>query len=330
MGIDFVITWVDMNDEAWKASFSQYSGKIDNSRNEVSEARFRDYGLLKYWFRGVEKFTPWVRKIHFVTCGQKPDWLDETNPKLVLVNHEDYIPAQFAPTFNSNVLEFFLHKIPDLTEQFVYFNDDFFIINHLPESRFFTNGLPNDIAVFRYNSGFSQWAKMLKNNIDIINRHFDKREVMRRFGDKWYNPIYGSKARLNYWLKYYPKFVTLRTPHNAQPFLKSTFIDVWKNAESELLEAATHRFRQSSDLTPELFRTWQICTGNFEPYNTYNDTKMFPLVLKSAQAIEAIRQQQYKLVCLNDNIHIRNYAQVMQNINKAFESILPEKSGFEQ
>ena len=84
-----------------------------------------------------------------------------------------------------------------------------------------------------------------------------------------------------------------------------------------------------NDYTPELFRTWQICKGNFEPYNTYSDTKMFPLLIKSGQAIKAIREQSYSLVCLNDNVHIRNYAQVMENLEKAFASILPEKSGFE-
>ncbi|MBR5193284.1 MAG: Stealth CR1 domain-containing protein, partial [Bacteroidaceae bacterium] len=98
MDIDFVITWVDMEDPKWKAEFSKYSGKKDNEKNGVSEARFRDYGFLKYWFRGVEKFAPWVRKIHFVTSGQKPEWLDENNPKINLVNHKDYIPAQFLPT----------------------------------------------------------------------------------------------------------------------------------------------------------------------------------------------------------------------------------------
>jgi len=100
MDIDFVITWVDMNDPKWKKDFSAYSGKIDNSKNEVSEARFRDHGLLKYWFRGVDKFAPWVRKIHFVTCGQTPDWLDVNHPKLNLVNHADYIPNEFLPVRN--------------------------------------------------------------------------------------------------------------------------------------------------------------------------------------------------------------------------------------
>ena len=97
MGIDFVVTWVDMDDPVWKEEFHRYSGKIDNSVNEVSEARFRDYGFLKYWFRGVAKFAPWVRKVHFVTSGQKPDWLDETHPKLNLVSHEDYIPQNTYP-----------------------------------------------------------------------------------------------------------------------------------------------------------------------------------------------------------------------------------------
>jgi len=71
MKIDFVVTWVDMEDPAWKADFAKYSGKIDNSTNEMSEARFRDYGLLKYWFRGVEKFAPWVNRVHF--CDVRPE-----------------------------------------------------------------------------------------------------------------------------------------------------------------------------------------------------------------------------------------------------------------
>ena len=91
--IDFVITWVDMDDPKWQAEFAKYSGRKENTKNGVSKARFRDYGFLKYWFRGVEKFAPWVRKIHFVTSGQKPDWLDVSNPKINLVNHQDYIFA---------------------------------------------------------------------------------------------------------------------------------------------------------------------------------------------------------------------------------------------
>lgn len=329
MEIDFVITWVDMNDPEWQAEFARYSGDKGNTKNGVSEARFRDYGFLKYWFRGVERFAPWVRKIHFVTSGQKPEWLDADNPKIHLVHHKDYIPEQFLPTYNSVVIERYVHKIPGLAEHFVYFNDDFYLINHIGTERFFRNGLPRDIAVFQYNPSWSQWYRRIKNNIGIINRYFDKREVMARFHDKWFDKSYGSKALWNYLLKPYGKFITLRTPHNAQPYLKSTFEEVWAVAEKELTETSANRFRALTDYTPELFRTWQICKGNFEPYNTYRDTKMFPLMMRPKQAVQAIYEQAYNLICLNDNVHIRNYEQVMEHLKAAFEHILPEKSSFE-
>lgn len=329
MEIDFAVTWVDMDDPKWKADFAKHSGKIDNLKNEMTEARFRDHGLLRYWFRGLEKFAPWVRKVHFVTCGQKPEWLNIDHPKLQLVNHSDYIPSQYLPVFNSTLIESYIHRIPDLAEHFVYFNDDFFIINHLTQERFFTNGLPNDIAAFRHNSGIGLWSKTLKNNIRLINERFDKREVLSRDHDKWFHPSYGKRSRLTRLLQPYGKFITLITPHNAQPFLKSTFNEVWDYAGEHLTAVSVNRFRNTSDYTPELFRTWQICRSNFNPYNTYSDTKMFPLILKSKQAIKAIEEQRYKLICLNDNGHIRNYNAVMEQLNKAFQTILPEKSNFE-
>ncbi len=222
-----------------------------------------------------------------------------------------------------------MHRIPGLADHFVYFNDDFYIIRPISEERFFLNGLPRDIAAFQYNPSWSQYYIRIKNNIRIINQHFDKKTVMKEFHDKWFDKRYGSKARMNYILKPYNKFITLRVPHNAQPYLKETFEEVWDAAGKELTETSVNRFRKVTDYTPELFRTWQICRGNFEPYNTYQDTKMFPLMVKPKQAAEAIRNQSYALVCLNDNVHIRNYDQVMSNIRDAFQSILPDKSSFE-
>lgn len=330
MEIDFVVTWVNMDDPEWKAEFERYSGKTDNEKNSVSVARFRDYGFLKYWFRGVEKFAPWVRKIHFICSGNPPEWLDLSNQKLHIVRHEDYIPSEFLPTFNSVVIERFIHRISDLSEHFVYFNDDFYIIRYISQERFFLNGLPRDIAAFQYNPSWSQFYKRIKNNIRIINRFFDKKQVMTLFHDKWFDKSYGSKAFMNHLLRPYGKFITLRIPHNAQPYLKQTFKEVWKTVEKELTETSYNRFRKVTDYTPELFRTWQICRGNFMPYNTYQDTKMFPLMIKSKQAVQAIRKQSYSLICLNDNVHIRNYEQVMDSIRDAFQSILPEKSCFEK
>ena len=133
--IDFVLPWVDGNDKAWQEEKNKYSGKKTDSGN--CPERYRDWEQLKYWFRGVEKYANWVNKIFFVTCGQKPEWLNEKNEKLVLIEHSDYIPKEYLPTFSSHTIELNMNRIPGLSEQFVYFNDDVFIINEVKKNDFF-------------------------------------------------------------------------------------------------------------------------------------------------------------------------------------------------
>lgn len=131
--IDFVITWVNGNDPIWRAKFHQYSKLNIGDKRDV---RFRDWDLLRYWFRGIDSFAPWVRYIFFVTEGHVPDWLNIHAPKLKIVKHCDFIPEENLPLFNSRAIEVNLHRIPELSEKFVYFNDDFFIIDKLDASFF--------------------------------------------------------------------------------------------------------------------------------------------------------------------------------------------------
>src|SRR3546814_16532291 len=93
---------------------------------------------------------------------------------------------------------------------------------------------------------------------------------------------------------------------------------------------SAHRFRSPEDYTQELFRTWQICQSDFTPYNTYMDTKTFPLIFRSAKAIKAIRAQSYKLDCVNDSEHIINYDKTMQAVSNAFDYILPDKTNLKK
>ena len=99
--IDFVILWVDGNDPDWQRDFRQ-ARRTENE--DASEIRYRDWRNLHYWFRGVERFAPWVRKIHFITWGHLPAWLRVLHPKLHIVNHADFIPSEYLPTFNSNAI----------------------------------------------------------------------------------------------------------------------------------------------------------------------------------------------------------------------------------
>ena len=128
--IDFVLTWVDNTDPIWQEQFNFYKSKTPNANksNAADVSRFRDWGLLKYWFRSIEMYTPWVRKIFFVTCGQHPSWLNTDNQRLVLVDHKDYIPKQYLPCFSSRPIELNFHRINDLSEYFIYFNDDEFVL----------------------------------------------------------------------------------------------------------------------------------------------------------------------------------------------------------
>ena len=82
----------------------------------------------RWWFRAVEKFAPWVNKIHFVTYGHLPKWLNIDNPKLNIAKHSDFIPQKYLPTFSSFPIEVNLHRIKGLAERFVYFNDDMFLL----------------------------------------------------------------------------------------------------------------------------------------------------------------------------------------------------------
>ena len=122
--IDFVIPWVDDTDELWLKKMAEFTGQDTKIGN--CEARYRDWDTLKYWFRGVEKFAPWVRHIYFISDNQKPEWLNTEHPKLKWIKHSDYIERQYLPTFSSHTIEWNLHRIEGLSENFVYFNDDVF------------------------------------------------------------------------------------------------------------------------------------------------------------------------------------------------------------
>ena len=96
--IDFVVTWVDGNDPVWQEKKSSYDGSVNTSKQSMNSVKaYREWGTFKYWFRGVEKFAPWVNKVYLVTDQQKPSWLDINSEKLVLVDHTEIICQFFLP-----------------------------------------------------------------------------------------------------------------------------------------------------------------------------------------------------------------------------------------
>ncbi len=117
--IDFVVTWVDGSDEEWIAQKNKYLEKNTTSV-DVRKRRFRNWDNFQYWFRGVERFAPWVNHIYLVTPGHFPKWLNLDNPKVTLVDQSTLFDEKYLPTFNNCAVELLMYKIQGLSEHFVY------------------------------------------------------------------------------------------------------------------------------------------------------------------------------------------------------------------
>ncbi|MFL5731545.1 MAG: Stealth CR1 domain-containing protein [Cytophagaceae bacterium] len=142
--IDVVFTWVNDDDPVWlekKQKATQSLNGVETGRYATDRARFSNHDELRYSLYSVQKFMPWVNCIYVVTDKQCPSWL-VPNEKLRVIDHEEIIPRNYLPTFNSHVIEAYLHLIPGLCENFIYFNDDVFVAQALsPEHFFSSNGL---------------------------------------------------------------------------------------------------------------------------------------------------------------------------------------------
>lgn len=333
MDIDFVVLWVDGNDPQWRAEKAKYQGKTLDDSN--SENRYRDWDLMPYWFRAVEKFTPWVRKVHFVTCGHVPGFLNMDAPKLHHVLHEDYMPAEALPTFSSHALEMNLHRIPDLAEHFVYFNDDMFLLRPMVESAFFRDGLPctyGGEVPLELVGKTEIWQHAVVNNLGVINKHFSKKAQVAKYRKKYINRAYRwqDNLRTRALEKLFPNFFYgFKNLHAPGAYTKSTFEAVWQ-AEPELLRSTTmHRFRSADDVNQWVCLWWQVASGQFAPYNTSSDVACINEHTIDCLCNE-ITGQRHDMLCLNDGETPVDFESLKTSLIRAFERILPEKSSFER
>lgn len=333
MDIDFVILWVDGNDPTWQAEKNKYQEKNETENNSVN--RYRDWGILPYWFRAVEKFAPWVRMVHFVTWGHVPSFLNLNTPKLHIVRHDEFIPEEYLPTFSSHTIEMNIHRIQDLTEHFVYFNDDMFMLRMSRPEDFFRNGMPctygGEVPI-ELIGNIGAWQHAAVNDLGIVNAHFPKREAVAKYGEKYINKCYRWKDNIRTILleKLYPDYFTgFKNLHAPAPYLKSVFQEVW-DAESEKLESTCRdRFRTSDNVNQWLVLWWQVASGRFVP--TVVDNLVDAITEKSINRLcDAIEQQQYAYICLNDSENLVDFDVLSKRLKIAFEKLLPERSSFEK
>lgn len=327
--IDFVMIWVDGNDSEWRQERSLYEPSL-NKNDDNSDHRYRDWNNIQYWFRGVEKYCPWVNRIHFVTWGHLPEWLDVSNPKLNVVKHSDFIPEKYLPTFSSHTIELNLHRIEGLAEQFVYFNDDTFVINHVSPEFFFKKGKPCDSAVLTahcYNME-DMYIMAPFRNIGIINNAFNMHDVIKSNPFGWFNFKYGINNLRTMFLLACPRFPGMLQQHLPTSFLKSTFVEVWDRYHDILDETCSNRFRQMTDVNQWVLKEWQIACGNFYP-RSLKAGKSIPAYRIDA-AVSCIKNQESPLFCLNDTeMTEEEFQRCAKLIQESFSTILPSVSHFE-
>lgn len=291
--MDIVITYVNGLDPVWQKEYETYTN------TPILEKRFRDWGTLKYLFRGIEKNMPFIRKVHLVVSGesQVPEWLNRETVNVVL--HKDIIPKQFLPTFNCNPIEMHLHNIEDLDEEYLYFNDDFFPLQPCSPTDFFRNG-KGVLGMSHHIFTFGMFRKICRNSSTLAYR------------------ICGKKVPISF----------LRPQHICSPMLKSEVTEVYNLVKEEIMASFT-KTRTNKNLNQYLFLDYMYLKGKI--INERISKKHFSIGITSTKQLrEFIEKPTHKLTCINDvQLNNKRYMELQSTLLNAFEHAFPDISKYE-
>ena len=240
--IDMVYLWCDGNDLSFikRKEIALKKAGIPSRLDATGEVRFYDNEELRYSLRSLEMYAPWIHHIYIVTDRQIPYWLKES-PKLTIIDHSEILPSNQIPCFNSVFIEQYIYKIPNLSEHFLYGNDDCFFAQPLTSDFFFQQGTP----IIRVTK-----KKKLQDLNLLTNSSIDL--------GLWDNTIRNSWRllydRYHIFHAYYPH-------HNIDAYTKTNFINTWKRFGTFFNE--THfPFRTDRDIERIIFDLDAVYSGN--------------------------------------------------------------------
>ena len=331
--VDFVLTWVDGNDPIWLNEKRKYQPERKALSEDTSSSRFRDWDNLQYWFRAIEKYSPWVRYVFFITYGHIPSWLNTNNPKLKIIKHVDYIPKEYLPTFSSRVIEANFWRIEELSERFVYFNDDMFLTNPVSKSYFFSEGLPRLCAISKPNKPRVErgsWNYARLNNCRACNSKFSIKKVIEDNPEKWFSYKYGKDIKYNI-RSYEDGFLAgMVYPHASYSFRKTAMKDCYYSFQDMFELTCSHKFRTTEDLNIQVFEMWEMMHNTFEPCELQN--KLINSMKVGYDQVRAkLNDFSLKCVCINDGdgIDDESFESVKTMVNELLQKKYPQKSSFE-
>jgi hypothetical protein len=245
--IDVVYTWVDGSDPDWvrrKNAALAAIGEEQINTIAANESRFISRDELLYSLRSIDAYAPWVRRIFLVTDDQVPPWLDDSGPRLRVVSHRELFgDTGVLPTFNSHAIESRLHRIPDLAEHFIYFNDDMFLGRPvLPTAFFHANGIAKFFqSPAQLDAGP---ASVYDTPVTAAGKN-NRRHILQRFG----------------------RCITQKMQHVPYPLQKSVLAEIEQTLTEEVLGTAAHPFRHPADLSipSSMEHYWAYLTGRAVP-----------------------------------------------------------------
>ncbi len=325
MTIDVVVLWVDVADEEWQQRRAAALGREPSDYVGATN----EWDMLRYLLRGIDRHCPWVRRIHLVTPGQTPEWLDP-DAGVNVVDQASILPAGHPPSFNSMAIEANLDRIPGLAEHFVYFNDDMLVVKPTLPEHVFPRGRPAGFAIHNANSGSSAWSHWVLNAVGIIESAFDKRAVMRRRPWQWFSSRYGRHVLRNIALLPWDSFTGFFEPHLPMALERRTFAEVRAAAPEAMRRTTDATFRSLDCVIPFVYRYWQLCTGRFSPVSPDGYGRFFEIRAEAIDEIErVIARPRGRFLCLNDNLDAGD-AELRERVRRALEAALPGRSRFER
>ena len=279
--IDLVYCWVDGNDIKWQ-KLKQFWQKKEGLETitAVNPCRYTDNQELRFSLRSAQMYAPWIRKIFIVTNGQIPKWLNINHPKIQLVTHTEIMPKEALPTFNSCAIETCLTNIPDLSEYFLYANDDTFFDKPVTPDYFFDENENPKIRLKKHN-----WSQE-----DIETKLYR-------------HTIYEMAKLID------NQFLTYENTHNISVYRKSYF-DACKNEFKNIFNQTTFsRFRSFSNIQRQIVDFWCLknnkATGIYIDDLTKNQDQLYLGISSRENMNYKIQKNNPTLVCYNDSEYVK-------------------------
>ena len=292
--MDIVITYVNGLDPLWQKDYESAVGK------SVLEKRFRDWGTLPYLFRAIEKNLPFAENIYLVVSGesQVPQWVDRDRVKVVL--HKDIMPEKLLPVFNSTAIEMYLHRIPGLAEEFVYFNDDFFPVRPCRPEQFFSEG-----------KAVIGMKRELRSRGNLFRCHIDNSDAFARRAAGKRKSVF-----------------CLRPQHSCYMALRSACEELMAD-NTGAIEASVSPLREDYNFNFYLYLDYIHYTGR--SINRRISKKHFSLAATSARRIAGwLAAPDSDIVCINDvQMSDSRFRELQTVILDGMNRLFPEKSVYE-